>query len=105
MTCAIPPQSAPSVADVADLTDAKFTEQRTGDDQEASPPHTPELVVCLSGQIECETNKQRYQLNPGDSLSFNGNVLHCWRNQGSGPAVAMMFLHAEAIPTLEHEGE
>jgi transcriptional regulator with XRE-family HTH domain len=62
-----------------------------------------EFVLCLSGEIEYEADGQCYSLSPGDSLSYNGNVLHCWRNRSSGVAVAVMVLYAdpEEIP----EGE
>ena len=101
LTCAISPQSDPTVT--GDLIHADFTKQRV-DAGQATPPHSgPEVLVCLSGQIECEINGQRYQLNPSDSLSFNGNVLPRWRNRGAGPAVAVIFFPAESIPTLAGE--
>ena len=56
------------------------------------PGYSPEFVLCLSGQLEYEADGQRYQLEPGDSLSFNGNALHCWQNSGGITAVAVMVL-------------
>ena len=56
-----------------------------------------EFVLCLSGEIEYEADGQSYQLKPGDSLSFNGNVLHCWNNLGSGVALAIMILYPAAL--------
>lgn len=53
---------------------------------------TRELVLCLSGQIEYEAEGQCYPLNPGDTLSFNGQAPHCWRSRSTGPAVAVMVL-------------
>lgn len=62
-----------------------------------------EFVLCLSGEIEYEADGQCYSLNPGDSLSYNGNVLHCWRNRGSGSAVAVMILYANSEKSPEGE--
>jgi len=56
---------------------------------------TPECVLCLNGQIEYQVNGQSYRLRPGDSLSFNGHVLHCWRNPGPNTAIAVMVLQPE----------
>jgi len=56
---------------------------------------SPEFVLCLNGQIEYQVNGQHYRLEPGDTLSFNGHVLHCWRNPGSDTAIAVMVLHPE----------
>ncbi|MEW5961389.1 MAG: XRE family transcriptional regulator [Chloroflexota bacterium] len=57
--------------------------------------YSPEYVLCLNGQIEYEANGHCYRLKPGDSLAFNGNVLHCWRNRGSGTAVAVMVINCQ----------
>lgn len=61
-----------------------------------------EMVLCLSGQIEYEVDGQSYQLEPGDTLSFNGQVLHCWRNCGLVPAAVVMVLYPES--DVESEG-
>lgn len=63
---------------------------------ELSPTYSPEFVLCLSGQIEYQANGQCYQLKAGDSLAFNGNVLHCWRNCSSGTAVAVMVFNGQS---------
>ena len=62
-----------------------------------------EFVLCLSGEIEYEVDGQCYSLNPGDSLSYNGKVLHCWRNRSSGVAVAVMILYADSEQIPEGE--
>jgi transcriptional regulator with XRE-family HTH domain len=54
------------------------------------------FVLCLGGQIEHEADGKCYQLEPGDSLSFNGNILHCCRNPGQDTAVAVLILHPES---------
>jgi len=61
-------------------------------EQSNSTGPTRELVLCLSGQIEYEAEGQCYPLNPGDTLSFNGQAPHCWRSRSAGPAVAVMVL-------------
>lgn len=60
-----------------------------------------EFVLCLSGQLEYEADGQSYSLKPGDSLSYNGNVLHCWRNRGAGVAVAVMVFYADSEESTE----
>lgn len=89
MECAITPQKELPLPEPADLVE---------DDHTALPVCADEFVLCLSGQIEYEADGQSYLLEPGDSLSFNGEVLHCWRNRSSGTAVAVMVLCAEAGP-------
>jgi transcriptional regulator with XRE-family HTH domain len=54
------------------------------------------FVLCLGGKIEHEADGKCYQLEPGDSLSFNGNILHCCRNPGQDTAVAVLILHPES---------
>lgn len=75
---------APKVDDLADK------------DQDAVADYSHEFVLCLNGQIEYETDGRCYTLEPGDSLSFNGNILHCCRNPGSDPAVAVIILQPES---------
>lgn len=58
--------------------------------------YSHQFVLCLNGQIEYEADGRCYMLEPGDSLAFNGNILHCCRNPGSDPAVAVIVLHSEA---------
>ncbi len=103
LTCAITPQGDRPASDIADLAGAKPTGQDTGDGQEPAPVYAPEFVLCLNGQIEYEADGQSYQLEKGDSISFNGGVLHCWRNPSSDTAVAVMVLHPQAMPELELE--
>lgn len=62
------------------------------DTQSASLSCSHEFVLCLNGRLEYEANGETYQLGPGDTVSFNGNVLHCWRSLGDKPAVAVMVL-------------
>ncbi len=100
LTYATQSQTDLSIPDVTDLDH----------DQSFFAVYSHQFVLCLSGQIEYEANGQSYQLGPGDSLSFNGNVLHCWRNRSSDTAVAIMVFSTKATPDLalddlELEGE
>jgi transcriptional regulator with XRE-family HTH domain len=70
-----------------------------------TPVCSPEFVLCLNGQLEYQVNGQTYRLEPGDSLSFNGNVLHCWRNPGSETAIAVIVLQPERPATSDEEGD
>jgi len=86
LTCSFE-ESHESKLDAAEM-DEKGTELTT--------TYSPEFVLCLSGQIEYQANGQCYQLKPGDSLAFNGKVLHCWRNCTSGTAVAVMVINCQS---------
>jgi transcriptional regulator with XRE-family HTH domain len=76
-------------------SDSALASETTAD-RPSSVVYTRELVLCLSGQIEYEAEGQCYQLRPGDTLSFNGHVPHCWRSRSTGPAVAVMVLCNES---------
>jgi transcriptional regulator with XRE-family HTH domain len=85
LACAVTPGEAcpaPTAADLAGLAD-----------------YSHAFVLCLNGQVEHEADGKCYQLEPGDSLSFNGNVLHCCRNPGQDMAVAVLILHPESRGT------
>jgi transcriptional regulator with XRE-family HTH domain len=51
-----------------------------------------QMVVCVCGSVEYEVDGQSYLLNPGDSLTFNAEAFHRWKNPGSSAAVAVMVL-------------
>jgi transcriptional regulator with XRE-family HTH domain len=79
------------------------------DEELAAGTYSPEYVLCLSGQVEYQANGHAYHLKPGDSLAFNGNVWHCWRNCGAGTAVAIMVLNCQQetdpeLPDSAREG-
>jgi len=59
-------------------------------DDENAPGFFRQTVLCLSGTVQCETNHKLYQLEAGDSMTFNGQVMHRWRKQGDERAVAIM---------------
>lgn len=87
LACGIVPRPLTSSSKVDDVVDK---------DQDAVADYSHEFVLCLTGQIEYETDGKCYTLEPGDSLSFNGNILHCCRNPGSDPAVAVIVLQPES---------
>ena len=45
-----------------------------------------ELVFVLSGRVQFTVGKQEFTMGPGDSLHFNGDVPHHWRNQSKKDA-------------------
>jgi len=87
LACGIASRTSAPAPEVDDLADK---------DQDAVADYSHEFVLCLNGQIEYETDGRRYTLEPGDSLSFNGNILHCCRNPGPDPAVAVIILQPES---------
>jgi transcriptional regulator with XRE-family HTH domain len=87
LACGIAPQAAASASKGQTLV---------GDDQDAIADYSHQYVLCLNGQIEYEADGRCYILEPGDSLSFNGNILHCCRNPGSNAAVAVIILYPES---------
>jgi transcriptional regulator with XRE-family HTH domain len=52
-------------------------------------------VLCLCGYVILEVDDQSFCLEPGDQLSFNGQVLHRMRNTGGSTGVAILILPAE----------
>jgi transcriptional regulator with XRE-family HTH domain len=51
-----------------------------------------EFVLCLSGTLEYEVEKQRYLLEPGDSLLFAAHRHHRWRNAFKGVTRMLIVL-------------
>ena len=49
-------------------------------------------ILCLCGQAELELDGQNYCLNPGDSLAFNSDAFHRWRNSGDTTGIAVLVL-------------
>jgi len=49
-------------------------------------------ILCLYGQVELELDGQNYCLNPGDSLAFNSDAFHRWRNAGQSTGIAVLIL-------------
>jgi transcriptional regulator with XRE-family HTH domain len=51
-----------------------------------------EWVYCLEGTIVYEVEGERFRLEPGDSLLFEGSLPHCWRNPGPLQALVILVL-------------
>lgn len=51
-----------------------------------------EFVLCLSGQLEYEVEKERFSLEPGDSLLFAAQLEHRWRNGFKGQTRLVIVL-------------
>jgi len=63
-----------------------------------------ELVYCLKGDLEYMIEGQRCELTTGDSLLFEANLPHCWRNTSeTEPAIFLLiFQSADVGQPLEH---
>lgn len=59
------------------------------------PAQVNQMVLCVCGQMECEVDDQCYLLYPGDSLSFNSQAFHRWRNTGAKAGIAVMVVGPE----------
>ena len=53
-----------------------------------------EFVHCLSGEIEFNVNEEIFNLTSGDSLLFEANQFHSWRNNTSEPAEVLLVFQA-----------
>ena len=49
-------------------------------------------ILCVSGQVELEMEGQNYLLNPGDSLEFDSDAFHRWRNSEETTGIAVFVL-------------
>jgi len=58
-------------------------------------------ILCLSGQVELELDGQTYSLNPGDSLAFNSDAFHRWRNTGNNTGITVLVLPPVSFQELE----
>src|SRR5512142_2845663 len=63
----------------------------------SSGPHSMvhtghEFVFCLRGQLEYLVERERYELQPGDSLLFAAQLEHRWRNPGNTVTNALIVL-------------
>jgi transcriptional regulator with XRE-family HTH domain len=68
---------------------------------EAHRAGTRELLLVLSGTVELVVGESRHRLKAGDSASFDGAVVHSYRNaSGTRPARFSLVVHEPAL-TLE----
>jgi transcriptional regulator with XRE-family HTH domain len=63
-----------------------------------------ELVYCLEGELEYTVDNQVLSLSAGDSLLFEAQLPHRWRNPGSQPAVFLLIFQAAVLgePVEQH---
>jgi transcriptional regulator with XRE-family HTH domain len=63
-----------------------------------------ELVYCLQGEIEYTLESQVLRMTAGDSLLFEAQLPHRWRNPGSEPAVFLLVFQAAMLgePVEQH---
>jgi transcriptional regulator with XRE-family HTH domain len=69
-----------------------------------------EYGLVLSGTLEVTVGFDRFELHPGDSISFDSTVPHCLRNVGDEPAHGVWFVigrHGDqrALAFDDHLGE
>lgn len=53
-----------------------------------------EFVYCLGGQVEYNVEGKTYPLERGDSLLFNAEFNHSWRNNNSETATILLIFQA-----------
>lgn len=53
-----------------------------------------EFVHCFAGAIEYVVGERRYQLQQGDSLLFDANLLHAYHNPSDQPAEILVIYQA-----------
>jgi len=51
-----------------------------------------EFIYCLEGQIQYTIGKEKYLLEPGDSLLFEAHLPHCWQNPGLAEARSILVM-------------
>jgi len=62
------------------------------------PPGTTENLVVASGSLEVETGNQTHLLQPGDSIFFEADTPHVYRNPGTGESVLYLVMtYAETV--------
>lgn len=66
-----------------------------------SPSTRRHSILCLCGQVEFELEGQTYYLNPGDSLAFNSEAFHRWRNSGDSTGIAVLVSPSISSPETE----
>jgi transcriptional regulator with XRE-family HTH domain len=55
-----------------------------------------ELVFCLAGQIEYRVGDEVFAMCPGDSLFFEANLPHGWRNTSPEAARLLLVVQSES---------
>jgi transcriptional regulator with XRE-family HTH domain len=63
-----------------------------------------EFVFCLAGHLEYQVDGQTYGMEPHDSLLFEAQLPHRWRNVGSEEAKVLLVIHAVQGPEAARHG-
>jgi transcriptional regulator with XRE-family HTH domain len=63
-----------------------------GIDEELLIHFGQEFVYCVRGMVEYCIAGEQYCLNPGDSLMFDADLKHSWKNVGKSQAVQLVLL-------------
>ncbi len=80
----------------------EFYELRLGagsvEDADAHPPGTSENLVCTAGAIEIDVGGDTHRLDAGDSILFEADTPHAYRNVGRIEAVMFLVMtYAEEV--------
>ena len=68
------------------------------EDADAHPPGTTENLVVTAGTIEIDVAGDTHKLETGDSILFEADTPHAYRNPGRGEAVMYLVMtYAEEI--------
>ncbi|MFN0248871.1 MAG: helix-turn-helix domain-containing protein [Kofleriaceae bacterium] len=68
------------------------------EDADAHPPGTSENLVCTAGTIEIDVSGDTHKLEAGDSILFEADTPHAYRNVGRTEAVMYLVMtYAEEI--------
>lgn len=68
------------------------------EDADAHPPGTSENLVCTAGTVEIDVSGDTHKLEAGDSILFEADTPHAYRNVGRVEAVMYLVMtYAEEI--------
>ena len=70
-------------------------------DAHASEPHVPgtrELLTVIEGEVVLSVAGEEVVLHPGDAASFQGDVVHGYRNDGAAAARFALTVYEPAGP-------
>jgi len=71
---------------------------RSVEDADSHAPGTMENLVVSQGQVEIEVAGENHVLNPGDSILFEADVHHVYKNIGHGEAVMyLVMIYADTV--------
>lgn len=80
-----------------------FTLDAGGSSGNSPMAHTgQEFVFCLRGKLEYLVERDRLDLEPGDSLLFAAHLKHRWRNPGPTVVNALVVLSGFSEPRAPH---